>query len=72
MFETLAIFSDSLQGYFPLFFFFCYQRTANWHMESFFFDTHHKESTKEGRKVEPFLKYKIFLKVVSPKYHWGL
>ncbi len=46
---------------FPLFSFFCYQRTANLHMESFFLDTHQKEATKEGRKVEPFLKYNIFL-----------
>ncbi len=38
------------------------------HMESFFLDTHYKEATTEGRKVEPFLKYKIFSKVVSQKY----
>jgi hypothetical protein len=38
-------------------------------LESFFLDTHHKEATKEGRKVEPFLKYKVFVKVISPKYH---
>jgi hypothetical protein len=69
MFGTLAIFSDSLKGCFPLFSFFCYQRTANLHMESFFLNTHHRATTKEGRKVEPFLKYNIFLKVVSPKYH---
>ncbi len=37
-----------------------------------FFYTQHKEAIKEGRKVEPFLKYKMFFKVVSPKYHWGL
>jgi hypothetical protein len=34
-------------------------------MENFFWDTHHKEATKEGRKVEPFLKYKIFFKLSS-------
>jgi hypothetical protein len=70
MFGTLVIFSDSLKGYFSTFFsFFCYQRTANLHLESFCLDTRHKEATKEVRKVEPFLKYKVFVKVVSPKYH---
>jgi hypothetical protein len=69
MFRTLAVFYGSLKGYFSTFFlFFCYQGTANLHMEVFF-DTHHKEATKEGHKVEPFVKYKIFFKVVSPKYH---
>jgi hypothetical protein len=32
-------------------------------MESYFWDTHHKEATKEGRKVEPFLKTKFFKKL---------
>jgi hypothetical protein len=38
-------------------------------MESFFLNTYHKEAAKEGHKVKLFLKYKIFLKVVSPKYY---
>jgi hypothetical protein len=51
---------------FPLFFFFVIrgQLTCIW---KGFFDTHHKEATKDGRKVEPFLKYK-FLKKFSRQY----
>jgi hypothetical protein len=58
--EFWRFFLKVYRAIFPLFSLFCYQRTANLHMESFFWGTHQKEATKEGRKVEPFLKYKIF------------
>ncbi len=55
MFGNLAIFSDSLQGYFStFFFFFCYQRTANLHMESFFWTFITKRPPKKSAKLDLF------------------
>ncbi len=48
MFGTLAIFNDSLKGYFSTFFLFFYQRTANLHLESFF-----GHSSQRGHQRRP-------------------
>ncbi len=69
MFGTLAIYYDSLKGYFSTVFLFLVIRGQLICIWKVFFDTQHKEATKEGHKVEPFFKYKILLKVVSPKYY---